>query len=276
MALILKLALLILFLYCIASAGLKDPFPLGSSMCTQGTLVHSEGMDGRQPWIPSAFYNDSTFYGIAACGASYYGGINEGALLQYGIGGFLRRGHSVLKLALLQMDVMGIYFEQSVLGSAGFFWNSVAFSVEARSMRLGLGETADIRAFTALGASVTGYFSFVEISLLIDGLTVESSGERSCESPPQVKTFFQTRHGKYGAQGLQVDILPNQNKPLRFALAQEYRMNKSITLSAALSSNPTMISFGVKLELRHIGASVAAVNHPLLGWSRGFSADFYR
>jgi hypothetical protein len=81
---------------------------------------------------------------------------------------------------------------------------------------------------------------------------------------------------RYGSQGAAVLVAPESESPVRFVLAQEYRIGQSFAFSASIASNPTTIGFGVAAGRPPLTASAAAVNHPFLGWSKGMSVDYAR
>jgi hypothetical protein len=75
-------------------------------------------------------------------------------------------------------------------------------------------------------------------------------------------------------------VTPNDEAPVRFAIAQEYRIGKVFALSASIASNPTTIGFGITVDNPMdkflMNGSAAVVNHPFLGWSKGVSVDYGR
>ena len=258
-------------------AGVRDPFPVGFSMASQGSLIETQGVSGREPWGAAAFYRDTLPWGVAFSAVSYHGAAGAGGVSQYAGGGFVTFGGIVCKASIKQLDAMGVYYEQTAFFSTGSSYRFLSFSVEAQSHRIGLkGNSSDIRTMSALGAALHAQSRRVSAGAAAEGLTVFSSGSRDVDQPLSFSGRICTVRNRYGSQGAMVKITPDNDKPVRFILAQEYRISPNFAICASLGSNPTMIGFGLIID-RHkqpLSGSAAVVNHPLLGWSRGFSADY--
>lgn len=257
------------------NAALGEPFPLGFSMSNQGGLVDAEGALGRQPWVTAALLRDTLSWGVGACGTAYYGGLEKNAsVLQYGVGGWVKKGRFICKLSLVQFDALNVYYEQMIFLSAGLNFRFLGFSADFKPCRMGLWGTDDARALAAAGFTCLVRMGLVDMSLSADDLVVESSGDTGSDPCHSFKAGLYTRRNRYGSQGVLVQYVPHMSKPIRFVIAQEYRIGNHVALSAALGSNPTMLSFGISVDFRPLGGGVALVNHPVLGWSKGFSVDF--
>jgi len=257
-----------------AASAPRDPFPLGYSMMSQGALVETEGASARQPWTPAAHYRDSLRFGVSAASVSYHGG---GSAAQYAAGGFVQFGPAVCKGALTRLDVMGLYYEQAAALSVGSRWRFLSYSLEACHYRAGLTlSSADRRSATSAGAALHAVSRVVSAGVTAEGLTLSSGGLRDADPPAAISVRVCTVRNRYGSQGAMIRFTPNRGAPVRFALAQEYRIGKMFGLSASIASNPTMIGFGLAVDKTPVNASAAAVNHPQLGWSRGVSVDYAR
>ncbi|MFP4014543.1 MAG: hypothetical protein ACLFVQ_10685 [Chitinispirillaceae bacterium] len=259
----------------VSVAALGEPFPLGLSMSNQGGVMDAEGALGRQPWVPAAFLWDTISCGVAACGTAYYWGMEKNAsVLQYGAGGWLRRGRFVCKLSLVQFDALNVYYEQMIYVSVGLNYRFLGLSVDVKPCRMGLWGTDDARALVTAAVTCLIRMGLVDLSLSADELVVESSGTNGSDPYHSFKAGLYTRRNRYGTQGVLVQTVPHMSKPVRFVIAQEYRIGSSFAVSAALSSNPTMISFGIAVDFSPVSGGAAVVNHPVLGWSKGFSIDY--
>ena len=258
----------------ISNAASREPFPLGYSMMSQGALVEAEGVSARQPWTPAAHYRDTLRYGASAAVVSYHGG---GSAAQYAVGGFGLFGPVACKGALTRLDVMGLYYEQTAALSAGGRWRFLSYSVEASNYRTGLTfSSADRRSMTSAGAALLAVSRVVSAGAAVEGLTLLSGGAREADPSPTISLRVCTVRNKYGSQGAMITFTPNDDAPMRFVIAQEYRIGKMFALSASIASNPTMIGFGLTVDKKPASASAAVVNHPQLGWSRGMSVDYAR
>jgi len=266
-----------------AAANPRDPFPLGGAMMSQGAIVETEGALGREPWGPAAHYRDTLRWGASVAAVSYHGG---GSAARYGVGGFGVAGPVIGKLSLTRLDVMGLYYEQMAFLSAGAQWRSLSFSLDGEMYFTGLtGRVPEApqfsaespprsRASSAAGATVLLRTSRLSVDIAAGGLTVLPSGDPFAGPALSVTARVCTARNRYGSQGVMARITPSDASPLRFVLAQEYRIGAAFALSASIASNPTMIGFGLSVDKFPLTGSAAAVNHPFLGWSKGVSAGY--
>jgi hypothetical protein len=256
-------------------AGVRDPFPIGSAMMSQGALVETQGASGREPWSAAAIYRDTMPWGAAFSAVSYHGADGAGGVSQYAAGGLASFGTVICKVSLMQLDAMGVYYEQTAYFSAGSIYKFLSLSAEAKSHRIGLkASSSDVRTMTSLGSTLHAQSRRISATITAEGLTVSSSGLSDVDPPLSVSGRICTVRNRYGSQGVLVKVTPINDKPIRFIVAQEYRLSPSFAIGASLGSNPTMIGFGLLVDMLPAGSSAAVVNHPLLGWSKGFYADY--
>jgi len=266
--------ILILMIPLVSYAAARDPFPVGYSMMSQGALVETEGSSARQPWTPAAHYRDSLRWGASAALVSYHGG---GSAAQYAAGGFGQFGPVVCKGALTRLDVMGIYYEQAFALSAGSRWRFLSYSLEASHYRTGLTFShADSRSTASAGATLCAVSRVVSAGVTAEGLTLFSGGLRDADPSPVISLRICTVRNRYGSQGAMIMFTPDDDAPIRFVFAHEYRIGKMFALSASITSNPTMIGIGLAVDRNPLNAAAAVVNHPQLGWSKGMSVDYAR
>jgi hypothetical protein len=189
---------------------------------------------------------------------------------------------------------MGLYYEQTASLSAGTVWRSLSFSLETQAYRMGLtrrvpdaaaGVTAlpaaaqspRSRASASAGATLHLQIRRLSAGVTAEGLTVLASGDPAAADPaPSITARVCTARSRHGSQGAAMVITPQADSPLRFIIAQEYRIGGTFALSASIASNPTTIGFGLTADKFPLTGAAAVVNHPFLGWSRGVSADYAR
>jgi hypothetical protein len=217
-------------------------------------------------------------WGASAAAVSYHGG---GSAAQYAAGGFGVLGPVVAKASLVQLDAMGIYYEQAAALSAGSSWRFLSFGVDAQIYRIGLyGRPSDTRTSAALGAALLVQTRRISADLTASGLTVSSGGDPYADPSPAFAARICTARNRYGSQGAMIKITPDDEAPVRFVIAQEYRIGKAFALSASIASNPTTVGFGItvdkSIDKSMVNGSSAVVNHPFLGWSKGVSVDYGR
>jgi hypothetical protein len=240
---------------------------------SQGALVETEGASGREPWVSAAYYRDSLCWGASAAAVGYHG--NGSA--QYAVGGFGMIGPVTGNASFMQLDVMGVYYEQTAALSAGSSWRFLSFGIDAQAHRIGLyGYPQDVRTMTAAGASLYARSRRISSDAAIQNITILSSGDPSADPSACITLRVCTIRNKYGSQGAMIKITPDDTAPVRFILAQEYRIGNTFALSASIASNPTTIGFGIVIDRSPINGSAAVVNHPFLGWSKGVSVDYAR
>lgn len=270
---ILRSAAAALLFVVAAGAGPRDPFPMGYSMASQGAVVAPDGATGREPWVSAALYRDTLRYGVSSAAVSYHGG---GSVSQCAVGGFGAAGPIVGKLSLACLDALGVYYEQAAGLSVGSCSHRyLSYSVDARLYRFGLyGSPGDARSSLSAGAAVCLRSSRVIADAAVDGVRVTGAAAAEAGAPLSVSVRLCTVRNRYGAQGAMVRITPSDESPLRFVLAQEYRIGAVFAVSASIASNPTMVGFGITVDKSPLSGAAAAVNHPELGWSSGAAADW--
>ncbi|GBU22916.1 hypothetical protein R80B4_02829 [Fibrobacteres bacterium R8-0-B4] len=276
---LLKPAAMTITLFLIAAApalpGPRDPFQMGFSMASQGAIVDPEGATGREPWGSAALYRDTLRYGVSGAAVSYHGG---GSVSQYAVGGFgLISPLLVGKLSITHLDALDIYYEQAIGMSVGSNFKYLSYSIDARLYRLGLyGNQEDTRSSLSAGAAVCLRTRLIIADAAISGIAVVRADAEEADAPLTVAVRLCTVRNRYGTQGATVKITPSDAAPLRFVLAQEYRIGNMFAVSASIASNPVMIGFGITADKSAISGGAAAVNHPDLGWSSGIAADWKR
>lgn len=263
-------------------AVLRDPFPAGFSMGTLGSIIDDHGASGREPWTGAGFCADSAGFGFAVSGTSYYGstiGITgKDGLSQTMGGGWYAGKHIVCKTAIASLSAFSAYFEQAGFVSVGSdYFHFVRMSIEAMGCRTGVySPGTPVRTIAETGFSAWVPWSWASLSFRIEHLVLETSGSDAADPPLTLKCGIHAARNRFGSQGALVAIVPADPKPVCFTIGEEYRITPSVAFTAALSNNPLFLSFGMAYSFGRAGVSVSLVNHPQLGWSQGFGAEYFR
>lgn len=260
------------------NAALQDPFPGGYSMGNLGTIVCKDGPGGLQPWMPAAFGEKKTNWGLSAGAVSFYdkmGNFKDRSIYRVTGGGWFGYSFMNLKMSISQLDVLGVYYEQSVFGSAGIsVFSLFDMSIEAAVYRTGLRNTKKVRTTGELGISLWLPINLVSLAVSAEHCVIKKSGSYGADPPFTIRTGIHTELNRFGAQGVVIEIIPEYQKPIRLIIGEEYRILRWLGIHAAVGNNPVMIGIGLVIDWKKSGGSAALVNHPVLGWSRGFSV-FY-
>jgi len=248
-------------------------------MGAQGTIVWQDGISGRQPWTPAAWYRDTLRFGLAAAAVFYYDPMDnyeKTSISQAAGGGWARLGMFTIKGAYEHFSALGMYLEQTGLLSVGLnAFRFVQISIDAELLRacvLDPGEESAIMLY----AGETCWFPFrlAAISLSCARIRLAKLSHKGFDLPAIFRCGFHTTANKFGAQGVLLEVIDRRKDVIRFAAGEEYRFTRQFGLCAALSTNPNQMSFGIVFNTPNLGGYAALVNHPALGWSKGFGMDF--
>ncbi|NLW31631.1 MAG: hypothetical protein GXY77_09265 [Fibrobacter sp.] len=261
-------------------AALGDPFPVGYSMGNLGTILWKRGAPGQQPWIPSAYIDKNSKWGLSAGVVSFYGktGNYRDRSIYRVIGGVWYCTPLMnFKLSFTQLDVFGIYYEQSVFVSAsGSVFSLFDVSIEASAYRTGLKDNSEqVRTIGEIGSSFWFPLNLVSLSVSVDHYVIKKSGITGADPPLTIRAGIHTKLNRFGAQGVLIEIVPEFEKSIRLIIGEEYRIVRWLGIHGAVGNNPLMIGIGLVFDWKRSGVNAGLVNHPVLGWSRGFSL-YYR
>jgi hypothetical protein len=277
-----KFQIFLLSLAARAVAGLHDPFPAGFSMGTLGAVIDDRGASGREPWTGAAFCADSAGFGCALGGTSYYtsstGGMGQDGITQASGGGWYARRHLVVKASIAHLSSFGAYYEQTGFISIGSdYLRFVRVSLEAAGYRLGVRLPGlPVRTIAETGVSAWLPWSWAALSFRAEHLVLETAESDATDPPMTLRCGIHTARNRFGGQGALVTITPGESKPVCFTIGEEYRITPRVAFHAALSNNPLFISFGMAYSFGRSGVAISLVNHPQLGWSQGFGAEYCR
>lgn len=268
---------IVLFMNCnFLMASLQDPFPQGFSMGNMGAILWDDGAQGRQPWIPSAFYKKNRCFGLACGAVSYYDKMDnfsdESIFKAFG-GAYFAVKKLRCKIAVSHFSALEIYYEQSGFLSCGIdLFPHLVISTELTGSRIGL-VGSDEQAYRTGECGFSGWipFKFAAIAFSINHIVLKSAYADGVNPPVSIKTGIHTVRNRFGAQGVVLEVTPTIKHPIRFILGEQYRFLRLFAIDASISNNPFMFGIGITAEIKTVSTSVSLVNHAVLGWSRGFA-----
>jgi hypothetical protein len=274
-----KLPVLLLMAAMCPLAGIRDPFPSGFSMGTLGAVIDGNGASGHEPWTGAALCADTTGFGFALSGTSYYGSVtgSDGISQTMG-GGWYARKNLVCKVSIGSLSAFSTYFEQTGFLSIGSdYLRFVRVSLEAAGYRSGVRVQGTlVRTIAETGVSAWVPFSWAALSFRMEHLLLETTESDDDGPPLTFRCGIHAARNRFGGQGALIIITPGEPRPVCFTIGEEYRITPSIAFHAALANNPLFISFGMAYSFGRAGVAISLVNHSKLGWSQGFGADYCR
>lgn len=280
MALTLRLTPQFLFLIVI-SLFAQSPFPEGYFMSTQGTIFQDNWISSREPYGPALLANDSSQMGISAGAISYYDrmdNLSDRSLYRAYGGGWLEFDKIRCNLWISQLEAFNVYFEQTACVSVGtYMYKSASVSIDFQGYRNGLHHSTEhARTRMDVGISTLYKFRAVSVTGSISNLTLKKAGNYMNQEDLTAAIGLHTKYSRIGAQGVIFKIMPRAVSPVQVIVGEEFRITERIGLNASFSSNPLLIGIGIFAGIRKSDLSVGLVNHPDLGWSRGFSIAYSR
>lgn len=242
-----------------------------------GTVLWENGAQGCQPWISAAFCDSSRRFGVALGTVSYYDRMDnfrDESIYEVFGGIFWSIRRFRFKLAVSHFSALEMYYEQTGFLSAGFdLFPHLRAGIDFSGTMTGLSGFKQEKHTVGEGA-LTAWIPFkaAAFGLSLSHITLKPGRVQGVDAPLVIKSGFHTACNRLGAQGVVIEITPTHPHPVRFILGEQYRFFNTIALEASLANNPFLIGIGVLMEISSISASVSMVNHPVLGWSRGFAA----
>lgn len=276
------ISITLLFLGVSASGALYEPFPQGYSMGNLGTIIFENGPGSRLPQLSAVcLKSDTLSAGVAASVTTYYDDMDnfgDRRLATMSGGGWLTIGRFGYKAALTNFDALGVYNEQSgYLSCAVRIFCGIHFGIDLTGTRIMLTsapETAKTIAQTGLSIRIP--IKIISFIASVDHLTIKPTHTIGAEPPLHISCSIHTNEHTYGAQGIRIDITPEHEHPVRLAIGQEFRFSRNFAIHGSLTNNPFLAGIGIAIQWKGACASTAFVNHPVLGWSRGFGAQYGR
>lgn len=273
------LPLILLVLLTGAHAAFEEPFPLGHAMQHFGAILSRGSPATRQAWLPACFLQDSARFGFSFGCVNYYAAMDNlrGRDFRRAAGGaWVGSRRWMFKGAVMFLDALGVYYEQTGFVSAGAraLWN-LHTSFEFYGYRAGLSANPDESETVACaGLSAWVPWTFASASFSWKNIVIKRAHGRGFDPPMTLGVGMHTAPHKFGAQGVLVVVVPDDDLRIRFLFGQEIRLCRTVFLSGGLATSPIMASMGISFWFPATGIASALVNHPLLGWSQGFGMDW--
>lgn len=262
-----------------ASCASREPFPLGYSMAGSGTILQQQGISGREAFTPACAYADSFRYGISLAGVDYFDpmdNMESSHLAQVAVGGMYSLRGFTAKAYVSHFDALRVYFEQEGQLSVGA--SCIPFvnpSVELCGYRAGLYQGSDPAQTRAdVGVSAMVPFRYAAVSLTCCHIPVKNAAIAGYDTPLTLRAGVHTTVNALGSQGILCEAASDGSWRFRVSIGEEFWLLRKLGLSAAFTTNPVIVSFGVILAWRGAAVSAGFVDHPVLGWSKGLAIDW--
>jgi hypothetical protein len=260
-----------------ARAGVRDPFPAGFSMNTLGAIIDTRGPTGRQPWVGAAFCLDSSRFGAALTGTSYYGAMQEPDLYRATLGAWYAFRSITAKAAFSSFNALDVYFEETGFLSIGsLYLRFLSISAELSGTRMRCIGFSESYTLAEAGLSAWVPWSWAGVSLSIEHLPIHGSFADGGDQPPVIRSGLHTINNRFGSQGAIITVTPSADRPVCFTIGEEYRITPSVAFHLAVANNPVLIGFGMTFSPGPTSMGFALANHPKLGWSQGCAVEYHR
>lgn len=188
----------------------------------------------------------------------------------------MRFGTVRIKGAYRHFDIMRLYGEQQGVVSAGRELEGAgAASVDVTVTRLWVA-SAQSRVAARAGATLRVARRYATLVLQGSGIPVRREWDPTIGEPPGISLGLHTRRHAAGGMGSVGEVVFDPVPRLRLRHGFEYRLHETVAFSVAVQTEPFLLALGLSLELHGHTSTVALVNHPVLGWSRGAGALFSR
>jgi hypothetical protein len=246
-----------------------------------GTIVWDNSSSATQSWIPAAFCDTALGTGLNITAVTYYDdmdNLQNRPIYEVTGGGYFTSRYIYLKLSSTFFEALDTYYEQSLfLSTAVAVLPSLKISMECRGYRIGIHNSEDaVHTISELGFSVWFRIRYAAISLQSDHIIIKQSKSTGTAPLFNVKCGIHTKASRFGAQGVMLEITPQEQFPLRWKIGEEIRILKWLGVQVGLANNPVQIAFGLSVDMNHSAFSASLVNHPQLGWSKGVFIGCFR
>lgn len=267
------------WLIAVPQAQLQPPFPAGYAMGNLGTIIGEDAPGGKSAQAPAAFLGDSLRWGCTTTAVSYYDAmdnLSDKQLATVNAGAFFASQKYRVKVAITNFDALGVYSEQRGCISAAYsLMKGVRAGIDLTGIRAGLRlKSEQAQTVGELGFALWIPLRTVALASSVNHITVKHATVAGIASPVSVCVGIHTLPNVFGAQGVLFTVTPDYNHPLRVAIGEEIRLAAPLGLHGAVANNPFFIALGVVVYLQNSTISSAFVNHPQLGWSKGFEGMY--
>jgi hypothetical protein len=269
---------------------LREPFPQGCTMSTLGTILIDGSPAGREPFISAVFSDTSLTAGISAAVTGYYDAMNnygDRSITTVTGGGWLFLHRFRGKAAMSLFNTLDIYKEYSAcLSLAAALPFSLTFGMDVSATQLKLDYhniDSQISHFydeelpinhVEMAYALRWQLRRLTMAASVNHVPVAFDTNGAINPPLQLSVIVHTVRHAFGAQGVRVIVTPEYPEPVRIAVGQQLNITPRIALQGAIISNPLFIGLGITVMIGNGAAAFSMVNHPVLGWSRGFGAQY--
>ncbi len=265
--------------HAVLHAAANDPFAVGYSMGNGGAVIQASGPSGRQPWNPACFYADTLRLGASVCGIDYYDAMDNlksSRIVRANAGAWYARNRFVLKASYSHLNALDLYYEQQGFVSLGIkAFRALSASVELTANRAGFSVSgSENEKFMTGGVSLFVSGGSTALSVSCKSLPLKRASSEGFEPPITLDVGLHTTVHQFGAQGVVCSMTKESDYAFRFSIGESYFLSDHCALSGALSTNPFILHVGLSFSDARGGASIAFVNHPALGWSKGLTLDY--
>lgn len=277
-----KFILTILFCNFFLFANIRyAPFPTGYSMGNLGTIIWDNTYCGTQSWTPAAFCDTALGKGVNITAVTYYDdmdNLQNRSIYEVTGGGYFTSRYIYIKLSSTYFDVLDTYYEQSFyFSTAVAVLPSLKVSMECRGYRIGIYNLRNtVHTIGELGFTAWLRIRSAAVSLQSDHIIVKRSTASGTAPLLNVKCGVHSKTSRFGAQGVMLEITPQEQFPLRWKIGEEIRILKWLGIQIGLANNPVQVALGLSVDMNHSGFSASLVNHPQLGWSKGVFMGYLR
>ncbi|MCX7725261.1 MAG: hypothetical protein N2053_00280 [Chitinispirillaceae bacterium] len=278
--------LLILIIFFPLNAAFLRPFPEGYAMGNLGTIFYKNSPSEFDPFSPASLLTDTLHIGLSFSSTNFYDEMDDYksfSLYSVNTGFFASFRKFGFKSGVSELNVFGIYKEQSVILSAAVsLLKNLKISAELSGIRFVLNNSdwSSEEWFTMaeLGFSARATFFNSSIVTRVEPIIKKYWRNNNNSDYPLLSFIISlhTKHPNIGAQGISFKITPEYEKSISFTIGMEFEISNPIKIQCAIADNPFFIAFGVTAFLNNGNVSFALVNHPFLGWSKGFGVQYYK
>ncbi len=261
-----------------ASGAFDEPFPMGHTMGSLGTIVWEDAAGSRDPTVPASFIGDTSVFGFSLSGIDYYDRMDnfENYSIRRGAVGFwLNLPVAAVKLTYLRLNALDMYYEQSGVLSAGTSIGSIArVGGRIELGRAGLKGTEESEPTARPGLSAWIPLRYASLSLDYTGPGLIRKLPAGLVTPPSLEVGLHTNRHRFGAHGTKVSLRWDDELNVGFRTGLECRLHKVFAVSGGVGINPLLLGFGATISLSWSTLHIGLVYHPMLGWSEGIATEY--
>jgi hypothetical protein len=265
------IALFFMDIGALHAAGVR-PFAPGYAMASFSTLIGTDDLSARQPWLPASCYHGLPRHSFSVAATQYYDVIDPGPgpLVYEAHAGMMwaRPDNIVYKMYYGYFDAFSLYYEHHAamsLACTRLSLLSPGITATANTAGIRYGNSTS-RTTLEAGASLYAHFTWCHLLLRVDDIAVYGRYPGFTHAP-RFSLSLHTTPKPYGAQGVRMSLRTVEPPYLRVYAGQALRISPHIQVCAAVACDPLTIACGVLLTHSSHSAAVSLAHHPVLGWS---------